>query len=175
MLQMLAFCYNRTEHKTTGFTPFFLCLLMLYSSTCPTVLLLTTMSLSLTWNMTCLKQHGLPTRTAERNKPVKLRNYNHKAKSSPLTVDDRVLLANHSERGKRKFADKWESMVFEVTPVKPGISVHCIRDPMTSPVTTPWSEAALWLLGANDVTQWFLLMFKTVRQRQLIGSCKAVC
>lgn len=60
------------------------------------------------------------------------KNYNRRAKGSTLTVGDRVLLANRGERGKRKIANKWESTVYEVVSVKPGINVYCIRDPVTS-------------------------------------------
>ena len=75
-------------------------------------------------------------RIAQQNSHVEqtrqAKNYNRRAKGSPLTVGDRVLLANRGERGKRKIADKWESTVFEVVSVKHGINVYHIRDPVTS-------------------------------------------
>ena len=60
------------------------------------------------------------------------RNYNRKAKGPPLTVGDRALLANRGKRRNSKIADKWESTVYEVAAVKPGINVYCIRDPVKS-------------------------------------------
>lgn len=52
-------------------------------------------------------------------------------KGSPLTMGDRVLLANRGERGKRKIADKWESNLYEVMSVRSPINVYRIRDTET--------------------------------------------
>ncbi|XP_075935390.1 uncharacterized protein LOC142935134 [Anarhichas minor] len=140
MLQMLTFCYNCTEHETTGFAPFFLMFGRIPRLPVDVVF-----------------QHALPNgavvdhhefvsrlkhdlseaaRIARLNSRTEqarqAKNYNRKAKGSPLTVGDRVLLANRGERGKRKIADKWESTVYEVASVRPGINVYSIRDPATS-------------------------------------------
>lgn len=47
-------------------------------------------------------------------------------------MGDRVLVANRSERGKRKVSDKWESTVYEVMSVKPDVNVYYIKDPITA-------------------------------------------
>ncbi|RXN16245.1 gypsy retrotransposon integrase 1 [Labeo rohita] len=54
--------------------------------------------------------------------------YNRKVKGCPLTVGDRVLVANRGEKGRRKVADKWESSPYEVMTVYPDINVYRIRE-----------------------------------------------
>lgn len=54
------------------------------------------------------------------------RLYNRKVKGCPLTVGDRVLVANRGEKGRRKVADKWESSPYEVMVVYPEINVYRI-------------------------------------------------
>lgn len=50
-----------------------------------------------------------------------------------LTIDvgDHVLLANKTERGKRKIADRWESTVYTVVDHKPKTHTYRIRNPKT--------------------------------------------
>lgn len=54
--------------------------------------------------------------------------YNKHVKGTILSVGDRVLVTNKSERGKRKLADKWEDGVFTVVDVNPDIHVYKIKD-----------------------------------------------
>lgn len=54
--------------------------------------------------------------------------YNKRVKGTYLSVGDRVLVANKSERGKRKLADKWENGLYTVVDVNPDIHVYKIRD-----------------------------------------------
>lgn len=63
-----------------------------------------------------------------REQACQSRDYDGKAKGSPLAFGDRVLPANCGETGKRKIADRWESTVYEIVSVKPAINVYCIRD-----------------------------------------------
>lgn len=56
-------------------------------------------------------------RNSQTEQASQAKNYNRRVKGSPLTVGDRVLLANR-ERGRRKIADKWESKLYEVVSVK---------------------------------------------------------
>lgn len=56
------------------------------------------------------------------------RLYNRKVKGSPLTVGDRVLVANRGENRRRKVADKWESSPYVVIAVCPDISVYRIQE-----------------------------------------------
>ncbi|XP_048019552.1 uncharacterized protein LOC125250815 [Megalobrama amblycephala] len=57
--------------------------------------------------------------------------YNRKVRGSPLAVGDRVLLANRGEKGMRKVADKWDSVLYEVQSVRPEINVYRIKDVQT--------------------------------------------
>ncbi|KAJ8361672.1 hypothetical protein AAFF_G00432150 [Aldrovandia affinis] len=54
--------------------------------------------------------------------------YNKKVKGLPLSVGDRVLVANKSGRGKRKLADRWEPAVYTVVASKPQFHIYKIRD-----------------------------------------------
>lgn len=64
--------------------------------------------------------------SAEEARHAKL--YDRKVKGSPLTVGDRVLLANRGERGKRKVAEKWESDPYEVLSVRSAINFYRVKD-----------------------------------------------
>lgn len=140
MLQMLTFYYNCTEHETTGFAPFFLMF-----GRIPRLPVDVAFQHALSngavvdhREFVSRLKHDLSeaARIARQNSRTEqarqAKNYNRKAKGSPLTVGDRVLLANRGEKGKRKIADKWESTVYEVASVKHGINVYRIRDPVTS-------------------------------------------
>lgn len=54
--------------------------------------------------------------------------YNRKAKGLALHIGDRVLLANKRERGKKKLADKWESVVYAVVETNPKCHIYKISD-----------------------------------------------
>ncbi len=136
----VTFCYSCTEHETTGFAPFFLmfgripCLPVdvLFQHALPSSNVVDHCDF-----VSCLKHDLSETaRISQQNSRTEqdrqAENYNCKIKGSPLTVGNRVLLANCVEKGKRKIADKWDSTVYEVVSVKPGINVYCIRDPVTS-------------------------------------------
>ncbi|XP_027880631.1 uncharacterized protein LOC114149183 [Xiphophorus couchianus] len=140
MLRMLTFCYNCTEHETTGFAPFFLMF-----GRIPRLPIDVVFQHALS-NGPVVDHHefvsrlkhdlSVAARIAQQNSSSEQAHqamyYNRKAKGSPLDVGDRVLVANRGERGKRKIADKWESTVYEVVSVKPDINVYCIKDPVTS-------------------------------------------
>ncbi|XP_027874875.1 uncharacterized protein LOC114145478 [Xiphophorus couchianus] len=140
MLRMLTFCYNCTEHETTGFAPFFLMF-----GRIPRLPIDVVFQHALS-NSPVVDHHefvsrlkhdlSVAARIAQQNSSSEQAHqamyYNRKAKGSPLDVGDRVLVANRGERGKRKIADKWESTVYEVVSVKPDINVYCIKDPVTS-------------------------------------------
>lgn len=140
MLQMLTFCYNCTEHETTGFAPFFLMfgriprlpVDVLFQHTVPSDAVVSHREFVSNLKRDLSEAARIACENSRTEQARQARNYNRKAKGSPLTVGDRVLLANRGERGKRKIADKWESTVYEVKSVKPGINVYCISDPVTS-------------------------------------------
>ncbi len=138
-LQMLTFCYNCTVHETTGFAPFYLMF-----GRVPR-LPIDVMFQHVLRDETVVKYSDFVSRLksdlgeaaniAQKHSSVKqarhARIYNRKVKGLPLTVGDRVLLANRGERGKRKIADKWESNLYEVMSVRSPINVYQIRDTET--------------------------------------------
>ncbi|KAJ8353387.1 hypothetical protein SKAU_G00209540 [Synaphobranchus kaupii] len=67
--------------------------------------------------------------TKEQNRQARL--YNRKAKGPTIEIGDRVLVANKKERGKRKVADRWESIVYTVTEMNPQTHTYKIQDTVT--------------------------------------------
>ncbi|KAL1277386.1 hypothetical protein QQF64_024059 [Cirrhinus molitorella] len=57
--------------------------------------------------------------------------YNRRVKGLDIEIGDQVLLANKTERGKKKVADRWESTVYTVVDHKPGAHTYRIRNPST--------------------------------------------
>ena len=131
MLQLLTFCYNCIEHETTGFAPF-----NLMFSKVPRlpvdVLFQTVLSDDIVVDhnelMSQLKKDlrevvQIAQRHSQKEQTRHARLYNRKVKGSPLTIGDRVLVANRGERGRRKVADKWESTMYKYVAANPDISV----------------------------------------------------
>ncbi len=59
------------------------------------------------------------------------RMYNRRNKGGNIEVGDRVLLANKSERGKRKLSDKWDSVVYTVVDRDPKTHIYRIKHPLS--------------------------------------------
>lgn len=59
------------------------------------------------------------------------KEYNKKSKGVALEVGDRVLLVNKKEKGKRKLADVWDSVVHVVTWKDPTLHIYRVEDPTT--------------------------------------------
>lgn len=55
-------------------------------------------------------------------------SYNKRAKGTYLSVGDQVLVANKSEHGKRKLADKWEDGMYITVGGNPSIHIYKIQD-----------------------------------------------
>lgn len=138
-LRVLTFCYNCTVHETTGFAPFYLMfgriprlpIDVMFQHVLKNDLVITHsefvshLKRDLSEAAEVAQRHS----TAEQARHAKL--YDRKVKGSPLTVGDRVLLANRGERGKRKVADKWESIPYEVMSVRSVINVYRVKDTVT--------------------------------------------
>lgn len=121
-LKSLTYAYNCTVHETTGYAPFLLMfgrvprfpINIIFSSILddPEVVdhdryiqslrkdLKGAMALAQTMALKQLQRHT--------------DLYNQKVRGAPVEVDDRVLLANKGERGKRKLADCWENVIYVV-------------------------------------------------------------
>ncbi|KAG1925166.1 interleukin-1 receptor accessory protein-like 1-A [Pimephales promelas] len=137
-LRVLTFCYNCTVHETTGFAPFYLIwedsrlpIDVMFQHVLKNDLVIThsefvsNLKRDLSEAAKVAQRHS----SAEQARHAKL--YDRKVKGSPLTVGDRVLLANRGERGKRKVADKWESTAYEVLSVRSAINVYRVKDTVT--------------------------------------------
>lgn len=174
------------------FAPFslmFTCWCCISACPPPTVLLLTNMSLSLAWNMTWLKLHALPRRTARQNRLVRQGTTTAQQKGYPsfLGIESCLKIVLREKRGKLQTNG---SPLFMNWHLKPGINVYSIRDLMTlrgkvfyktlllSEFSPCRSRQQLGLKvpfhcpEVNNVTQWFLITYRTVKLRWLPGSCK---
>lgn len=121
-LKSLTFAYNCTVHETTGFAPFLLMFGRLprlpvdvvFGSVLsdPEVVDYDQYVESLRKNMREAMVVAQSTATKQLQRHTEL--YNKKVRGAAVEVDDRVLLANKGERGKRKLADRWDNTVFVV-------------------------------------------------------------
>ena len=136
MLQLLTFCYNCTEHETTGFAPFYL-MFGRVPRLPVDVLFQTVVSDDVVVDhnefVSRLKKDlreavQIAQRHSQKEQTRHARLYNRKVKGSPLIIGDRVLVANRGERGRRKLADKWESTMYEIVAANPDINVYKIKD-----------------------------------------------
>ncbi len=139
LLRTLTFSYNCTVHETTGFAPFYLMFgriprlpidIMFQHVLCDERVVshhefVTALRRDLSTAAEIARKHSLK----EQNRHAIL--YNRKVRGSPLAVGDRVLLANRGEKGKRKVADKWDSVLYEIQSVRPEINVYRIKDVQT--------------------------------------------
>ncbi|KAJ8015866.1 hypothetical protein DPEC_G00000950 [Dallia pectoralis] len=57
--------------------------------------------------------------------------YNRKVKGSKIVLGDRVLVANRTDRGKRKLADRWDSIVYTVVGVNEETHTYRICDTLS--------------------------------------------
>lgn len=112
MLQQLTFCYNCTEHETTGFAPFYLVfgriprlpvdVMFQHAVTNDAVVSHSDFVSHLKKDLHEAAQIVQRNSLKEQTRHTKL--YNRKAKGSPLVVGDRVLITNRGVPGKRKVA-----------------------------------------------------------------------
>lgn len=127
MLQLLTFCYNCTEHETTGFAPFYLVfgriprlpidVMFQHALTNDTVVnysdFVSHLKKDLHEAAQIVQKNSLKGQTRH------ARLYNRKFKGSPLVIGGRVLIANRGVPEKHKIADKWESTPYEVISYDP--------------------------------------------------------
>ena len=107
MLQLLTFCYNCTEHETTGFAPFYL-MFGRVPRLPVDVLFQTVLSDNVVVDhnefVSRLKKDLCEAvkRHSQKEQTRHARLYNSKVKGSPLNIGDRVLVMNRRKRRKRK-------------------------------------------------------------------------
>uniref|UniRef100_A0A3B1IZV0 Gypsy retrotransposon integrase-like protein 1 n=1 Tax=Astyanax mexicanus TaxID=7994 RepID=A0A3B1IZV0_ASTMX len=135
-LQTLTFMYNCTVHETTGYAPFYLMfgrvprlpIDVMFKSVLhdPCVAdynkYVASLSKDLKEAMLIAQKH------AEKEQSRHAEIYNRKVKGPSIEVNDRMLLANKTERGKRKTAGRWESTVYTVVDKNPQTHTFRIRN-----------------------------------------------
>ncbi|KAK3521121.1 hypothetical protein QTP86_021290, partial [Hemibagrus guttatus] len=139
MIQTLTFSYNCTTHETTGFAPFYLMfgrvprlpVDIMFGS----VLRNDDVQTYDEYVETLQEDLREAMRIAQGNttgaQRRQAKEYNKRSKGIALEVGDRVLLVNKKEKGKRKLADVWDSVVHVVTWKDPTIHIYRVEDPTT--------------------------------------------
>ncbi|KAJ8413958.1 hypothetical protein AAFF_G00065560 [Aldrovandia affinis] len=136
MIQTMTFTYNCTQHETTGFAPFYLMFgrvprlpvdllfrnVLRDDCICDYNAYVKSLATDLQSAMLLAQRHSSVEQKHQSDQ------YNKKVKGLPLSVGDRVLVANKSGRGKRKLADRWEPAVYTVVASKPQFHIYKIRD-----------------------------------------------
>ncbi|XP_066571623.1 uncharacterized protein LOC136760225 [Amia ocellicauda] len=135
-IQTLTFAYNATVHETTGYAPFFLMfgrvprlpvdVMFKQGLNDPGVVDYDSYGKSLLSSLQSAMEIAQKHSSAEQQHQAQ--QYNRRVKGTSLSVGDRVLVANKTERGKRKLADKWEDGVYTVVGANPSIHVYKIQD-----------------------------------------------
>lgn len=144
MLRLLTFCYNCTEHETTGFAPFYLMfgrvprlpVDILFQSVLSDEVVVDHTEFVSRLRRDLREAMQIAQKHSQREQARHAKLYNRKVRGSPLAIGDRVLLANKGERGKKKIADKWESSPFEVVALNPEINVYKIKEVNSDRVKT---------------------------------------
>jgi len=134
MLQSLTFAYNCTAHESTGFAPFYLMFgriprlpvdVMFSSVERDDVVIDYDVYVKRLRND--LKEALiLAQKNAEASQRRQADLYNKRAKGRSIEVGDQVLLANKGERGRKKLADKWESIPYTVVAFNPQCHTYRI-------------------------------------------------
>uniref|UniRef100_A0A8C5P8M5 Integrase catalytic domain-containing protein n=1 Tax=Leptobrachium leishanense TaxID=445787 RepID=A0A8C5P8M5_9ANUR len=121
-IQTLTFAYNATVHETTGYAPFQLMfgripklpIDVMFGQVLhdPVIVDYSSYVNSL---MSYLHEAAhIAQKHIEKQQKKQARCYNRRIKGTHLNIGDRVLIANKSERGKRKLADKCDPTVYTV-------------------------------------------------------------
>lgn len=138
-LQTLTFMYNCAAHEMTGYPPFYL--MFGRVPRLPVDVLFRTvfhdsdvtsydkyvacLTNDLREAMVIAQDHA----AKEQDRHAQL--YNRKVKGSKIDLGDRVLVANRTDRGKRKLVDRWDSTVYTVVDMNEETHTYKICDTLT--------------------------------------------
>ena len=132
----LAYAYNSTVHKTTGYSPHFL--MFGREARMPIDAVFTTgveeprMQKSYAkfvaeWGKSMKDAFAIVQQHAEKSGDRNKRYYDKKVRGKPIEVGDRVLLRNHREKGGTgKLKNFWEETVYLVEQKDPEVPVFTI-------------------------------------------------
>ena len=134
-LSSLTFAYNSTANKTTGYSPFFLvfhresrlpidCILPIEpNKSCKTY-----DQFVREWKSSIKQAFQLANQHIQQAGAANKRRYDAKCKAVSLTIGDRVLVRNVSERGGTgKLRSWWEQKIYEVVEMKESVPVYTVR------------------------------------------------
>ena len=135
-LKHLTFAYNNTIHKATGYTPHYL--MFGRSGRLPIDFMFgiddevsygkTYTEFVEGWKGAMKEAYEIASKNANKNSELGKKSYNKKIFGSPLTVGDRVLVRNLSERGGTgKLRNYWEDTVHVVTKAKEDIPIFEVK------------------------------------------------
>lgn len=121
-IQTLTFAYNATVHETTGYAPFQLMfgripklpVDVIFGQVLHDPVIVDHDSYAETLMSYLREAAHIAQKHTEKEQKKQAKAYNRKVKGTCLNIGDRVLLANKSERGKKKLADKWDPTVYIV-------------------------------------------------------------
>lgn len=139
MIQTLTFSYNCTTHETTGFAPFYLMfgrvprlpVDIMFGSALRNDDVQTYDEYVETFQRDLREAIRIAQGNTTGAQRRQAKEYNKKSKGVALEVGDRVLLVNKKEKGKRKLADVWDSVVHVVTWKDPTLHIYRVEDPTT--------------------------------------------
>lgn len=136
MLQTLTFTYNCTAHESTGYAPFYL----MYGRIPRLPIDVMFHSVGRDDNITDYVSYvakmrddlkealNLAQANASASQQRQTELYNRRVKGCDIEEGDRVLLANKGERGRRKLADKWESVPYVVVSKDPRCHTYRVKN-----------------------------------------------
>ncbi len=121
-IQTLTFAYNATVHETTSYAPFQLMfgripklpVDVIFGQVLHDPVIVDHGSYAKTLMSYLHEAARIAQKHTEKEQKKQAKSYNRRVKGTCLNIGDRVLLANKSERGKRKLADKWDPTVYTV-------------------------------------------------------------
>ncbi|RXN32180.1 Retrovirus-related Pol polyprotein from transposon 412 [Labeo rohita] len=121
-IQTLTFAYNATVHETTGYAPFQLMfgripklpVDVIFGQVLHDPVIVDHGSYAKTLMSYLHEAARIAQKHTEKEQKKQAKSYNRKVKGTCLNIGDRVLLANKSERGKKKLADKWDPTIYTV-------------------------------------------------------------
>lgn len=139
MLQTLTFAYNCTAHESTGYAPFYL----MYGRIPRLPIDVMFHSVGRNDDITDYSRYVAKMRdnlkealslaqvNASASQQRQAEFYNRRIKGCDIEEGDRVLLANKGERGRRKLADKWESVPYVVVSKDPRCHTYRVKNTST--------------------------------------------
>ncbi|XP_076851142.1 uncharacterized protein LOC143501754 [Brachyhypopomus gauderio] len=139
MLQTLTFAYNCTAHESTGYAPFYLMFGRVPRLPVDVVFHSVERDNDITDYDSYVRKMrdnlkealSLAQTNANASQQRQAELYNKRMKGSDIEEGDQVLLANKGERGRRKLADRWESVPYTVVSKDPQCHTYCVRSNRT--------------------------------------------